>query len=213
MVDHSVAPRYPVILADPPWHFANWGRDVGKRSAASHYPTMPTEAIAALPIRDLAADDCVLFLWVTWPHLYEAKRVIDGWGFTYRTLAFDWIKVRRGLTLHWGMGYWTRSNSEPCLLCTRGNPKRKARDVHQAIWSWEDHAPEALIAKVQTHSQKPDEQYGRIERLVDGPYLELFARRSHDGWDAFGNQVAQSITIPGVASSPARPQPINAELF
>ena len=101
-----------------------------RRSAESHYPTMDIAAIKALPVGELADKDCALFLWITFPMLREAWGVMDAWGFTFRTVAFVWIKqCRKSEGLFTGMGYWTRANAEICLLATRGHPKRAARDV------------------------------------------------------------------------------------
>jgi len=200
--------KYRAILADPPWGFRNFSdkHNPGTRKyggAAQHYDTMSIDEICALPIRDMADDDAVLFIWICWPFLFEldespVNKIIRAWGFQFKTLAFDWVKVRRGLALHFGMGYWTRANSEACLLCTRGKPKRNSPDVSQVIWQWEDYQPETIIAPFRGHSVKPEEQYTRIESLVAGPYLELFARRRRDGWDAFGNQVENSIVLESV---------------
>lgn len=129
----------------------------------------------ALPVASIAADDCVLFLWATYPNLPDAFRVIDSWGFTYKTVAFTWIKTNKDGTPFMGLGYWTRANAEVCLLATRGRPKRKARDV-----------PQVIISRRREHSRKPDEQYEHIMRLVDGPYIELFARYPWPGWAGWG---------------------------
>lgn len=191
--------KYKAILADPPWDFEVWSKDTGSgRSPSAHYDTMTLDDICALPISGLADDDCALFLWAVWPRLFDAQRVIEAWVFTYKTLAFDWVKVRRGLKLHFGMGYWTRANSEPLLLATRGKPKRKDAGIAQVIFDLEDYQPETIIAPFRGHSVKPDEQYTRIEKLVSGPYLELFSRRRREGWDAFGNQVENSIVLESV---------------
>ena len=111
--------KYNVILADPPWSFRAWSSKGMGRSAEQHYPTMRLEDIKALPVSDLAAGDCVLFLWATFPMLKEALEVIDTWGFTYKTVAFTWVKEnRKSPGLFWGLGYWTRANAEVCLLAT-----------------------------------------------------------------------------------------------
>lgn len=111
-----------MIYADPPWRYQNWkGQGVAER----HYPTMPLEDIKALPIAGLAGKDCVLFLWATYPMLQEALEVIRAWGFAFKTVAFTWIKLApKADTIYWGMGYWTRSNAEICLLATKGQPRR-----------------------------------------------------------------------------------------
>lgn len=171
--------HFGVILADPPWRFETWSEKGKGRSPERHYPTMPYPEIVALPVCDLAADDCVLFLWSTWPMLREAIGVMGAWGFTYKTCGFLWVKARNSMPSI-GTGYWTRANSEPCLLATRGHPKRLHADVSQVI-----------IEPRQEHSRKPDEIYRRIERLVGGPYLELFARRRQIGWFSWGNELDQ----------------------
>jgi N6-adenosine-specific RNA methylase IME4 len=181
--------KYDVILADPPWHFNVWSEDTGSgRSASAHYQTMSIEDICALPVLDLAADNCALFLWCVWPSIKDYPwRVIEAWGFEYKTKAFTWVKARRnGFGFHFGMGYYTRANDEPCLLATRGKMPVNSHDVSTIIYS-----------PVQAHSRKPDEQYVKIERLYPGRrYLELFARRQHPGWDVFGDEVENSIVLP-----------------
>lgn len=180
--------HYRAILADPPWAFKAWsGNSIPARNygtADSHYPTQSMEWIADLPVPDYAADDCALFLWICWPTLPEALGIINAWGFTYKTCGFCWVKGN-SLPLFpddfkdkMGLGYWTRANSEVCLLATKGKPKRKHADVRQVIQ-----------APLREHSRKPDCVHERIERLVDGPYLELFARERRPGWDAWGNEV------------------------
>lgn len=184
MFDDLPRQHYGAIYADPPWHYEVWAEG-SARNASSKYKTMPHVAIAAMPVDELAATDCVLFMWVTWPRLIEAFDVIKGWGFAYKTCGFSWIKAdgrqvelfRDDTDPFVGMGYWTRANSEVCLLATRGKPKRLNADVRQAI-----------IEPRRQHSRKPDCVYGRIERLVAGPYLELFARTTRQNWTSWGNQ-------------------------
>ena len=180
--------KYNVILADPPWSFRAWSSKGMGRSAEQHYPTMRLEDIKALPVADLAAEDCVLFLWATFPMLKEAFAVIDAWGFTYKTVAFTWVKEnRKSPGLFWGLGYWTRANAEVCLLATRGSPKRQSAAVHQVI-----------LSPVERHSKKPDEVQERIVTLMgDVSRVELFARQETPGWDVWGNEVECS---PGLAS-------------
>lgn len=176
--------KYGAILADPPWSFAVWSKDTGNgRSAESHYRTMSMDDIAAMPVTDCAADDCILFMWACWPSFPDALRIIEAWGFTFKTMGFVWVKGE-GLPLfpedikdQMGLGYWTRANTEPCILATRGKPKRLDAGVRQVI-----------LDKRREHSRKPDCVHERIERLVDGPYLELFARAPRDGWTVWGNE-------------------------
>lgn len=155
---------------------------------------MPLSEIKALPVADLAEDDCVLFLWVTPPCLPEGLEVIKAWGFRYVTKGFNWVKTYPSGKLVMGLGHYTRANSEDCLLAVKGSPKRLDKSVSQVIW---ENMPETetLITPLREHSRKPDEQYLRIERLFGGPYLELFARRCWPGWDVWGNQVAGGIAF------------------
>ena len=157
------------------------------RNAVSHYDCLDFPALARLPVADLADDDCALFLWAVDPLLDRAMDLIRAWGFAYKTVGFYWVKLNPGakgeasfdrLSSFIGLGYWTRANPEQCLLATRGRPRRRARDVERLV-----------VAPRREHSRKPDLVRERIERLVDGPYLELFARETKPGWDALGAEV------------------------
>lgn len=175
------------IAADPPWTFETRS-DKGKgRSAEQHYGCMSFVDICALPVAELALKDAVLFLWVTDPMLFKARELIEAWGFTYKTIGFNWAKLNAGIdpdvpfhagAFFTGMGYWSRANSELCLLATRGNPKRKHKDVRRLV-----------VAQRREHSRKPDQAYDRMRRLVPGPYLELFARTGRPNWTSWGNEV------------------------
>jgi N6-adenosine-specific RNA methylase IME4 len=177
--DLGVIDGYGAVLADPSWDFRTWSAKGEGRSASQHYSIMSIADVKALPVADLCADDCALFLWATWPTIESAFAVIDAWGFTYKTLAFCWVKTSKSAGQPiMGNGFWTRSNSEVCLLATRGKPKRLNKDVGQVI-----------LEPRREHSRKPDCTYGLIERLVGGPYLELFARRRWPRWDAWGDEL------------------------
>lgn len=193
--DGVPANHFRVILADPPWGFKTYGGGeakpgkAGRGDRAAPYPTMSLSAITSLPVGDLAAPECVLFLWTTDPFLKAAFEVLDAWGFTYKTRAFEWVKLNKGSEtrlwlddsdLFMGGGFWTRSNPEPCLLATRGKPKRLNADVRQVI-----------VSPIREHSRKPDCQYERIERLTAGPYLELFSRTNRPGWTTWGADAGQ----------------------
>lgn len=178
--------KYNIIYADPPWSFQVYS-DKGKgRSPDKHYPTMSIEEISRLPVKEIAAADSVLFMWLTFPMLKEALRVIEEWGFVYKTVAFTWVKLNRKMqSLFWGMGYWTRSNAEICILATKGKPKRCSAGIHQIIMS-----------PIEQHSKKPDEARDRIVNLMgDLPRIELFARQKTPGWDVWGNEVENSIML------------------
>ncbi len=182
---------YNVLHIDCPWSFRVWSKDTGNgRSAESHYPTLTLETLKALPMQSLMGDDCAVFLWATWPLLPEALEVGAAWGLEYKTCAFDWVKLTANGKPHFGMGYYTRANTEPCLLFTQGSPKRIDKGVPQLlVESAQLSLFPPLVAQVQAHSVKPDETYRRIERLTEGPYLDVFARRNRPGWDAIGNEI------------------------
>ena len=141
-----------------------------------------------MPVARVGADDAVLFLWFTWPLLLKALDVITAWGFVYKTIGFDWLKADVSTidlfpdpkTADMKLGFWTRSNGEACLLATRGHPKRLHADVRMGI-----------IEPARQHSRKPDCVHPRIERLVAGPYLELFGRTERPGWTVRGDQVGK----------------------
>ena len=178
--------KYSIIYADPPWKYKVYSPKGLGRSAESHYPTMDTEAICSLPVQELAEKDCALFLWVTLPCLLDGLSVLKAWGFTYKTIAFVWVKQnRKSDSLFWGMGHWTRSNCEFCILATKGHPKRVSAGVHQVIMS-----------HIEEHSKKPQEARDRIVLLMgDVSRIELFARQKTDGWDVWGNEVASDVEL------------------
>lgn len=149
-----------------------------RTTAGCPYPTMRLPALASLPIDALAAPNAILFMWILDSHMEQALQLGRAWGFRYKTVAFTWVKTLRSEpeTPVMSLGYWTRPETEQCLLFARGRPKRLSGAVRQLI-----------VAPRREHSRKPDEQYSRIEQLVGGPYLEMFARHSRPGWTAWGN--------------------------
>lgn len=182
---------YQVIYADPPWRFKSWSDEGKDRSpdamvrqkglAERHYATMDKASICGLldELELPIARDATLLLWAVDCMLPEALEVMEAWGFQFKTVAFTWAKTNRtkpGYSV--GLGYWTRGNPEMCLLGTRGSPKRKSAAVRQLI-----------VSERREHSRKPDEAYERIETLLDGPYIELFARNRRPGWESRGNQL------------------------
>lgn len=184
-------PKYQIILADPPWQFKNYsdkwheGRPES-RWVGNEYKLMGLKDVMALPVESIAAEDAALFLWTTMPHLPDALRVIEAWGFRYKTAAFTWVKQNpSGNGIFTGMGFWTRSNAEICLLATRGKPKRVSKSVKQVI-----------ISPVGRHSEKPAEVRDRIVELMgDVPRIELFARKHAKGWAAWGDEVRSDIDL------------------
>lgn len=185
--------HYAVIVADPPWHFKTRSETRQGRAAKVHYDVMPLDDIKAMPVSTLAAKDAVLMLWVLNSMLPQGLDVMAAWGFKYKTVAFTWAKMtpKSGFCApkwHMSLGYYSRQNTESCLLGVRGKPKRTGKDVRQLI-----------VAPRREHSRKPDEFFESAERLFDGPYLELFSRQPRDGWDAFGNQTNKFAGTPAFA--------------
>lgn len=180
---------YGVIYADPAWTFTTRSDKGKERSPEQHYQCMTLEDIKALPVSNLATKNCVLLMWVIDTHLPMALDVMTAWGFTYKTKGFNWVKLNQDGSPFTGMGFWTRANpedclygtindaEEDCLLGTKGRPQRIAKDVRRLVMS-----------PRREHSRKPDEIRDEIERLVDGPYVELFARETKPGWCSWGNQ-------------------------
>lgn len=180
--------KYNIIYADPPW-FYNDRRNKHTRfcgGAEAHYKTMKVEDIKNLAVKDLAADNCMLFLWVTFPNLQEGLDVIKAWGFKYKTLGFSWIKTnKKNGKPFFGIGYYTKSNCEVCLIGVKGKPIKNSDSVSSVI-----------ISHREEHSKKPEEARKRIVQLCgDLPRIELFARQRVDGWDSWGNEVECDIEL------------------
>lgn len=160
--------KYSIIYADPPWSYSDSGCS---GAAAAQYATMSINELKQLPVNPagggIAADDCVLFMWATYPKMQEALDLIEAWGFKYKSIAFQWIKQNRsGNGYFFGLGRWTRGNTEPCLIAIKGKPKRISAGVGQLVFS-----------PLRRHSQKPAEVRDKIVELMgDLPRIELFAR-------------------------------------
>jgi N6-adenosine-specific RNA methylase IME4 len=170
--------RFRALLADPPWTFATYSAKGRGRSAENHYKTMSLDDIFDFKLPPMA-DDSVLFLWTTDPLLTTALQVMKEWGFRYQTVGFVWAKTNKnGDGFPMGLGFWARSNPEICLMGTRGKPHRIGKDV-----------PKLVVAPRGKHSAKPDEVNHRIRRLVQGPYVEIFARRKIEGWTCLGDEL------------------------
>jgi len=199
---------YEVILCDPPWEYRDKG-NAGKRGASHKYGVLNKAKLKQLDVQSLAAPNCTMFMWVTLPHMTTGLEVMKAWGFKYKTGAFVWIKTPRGdkraykiplvellkamaepkkvvklglewLSLHWGLGHYTRSNAEIVLLGTRGKPKRVDKSVHSVV----------IEQHTGRHSGKPEEVHRRIEKLMgDVSRCELFAREKQPGWDVWGDEI------------------------
>lgn len=189
--------KWRVIYADPPWTFQNRSELGEERNANQHYDTMTIEDIMAMPVADIAEEDAVLFMWVTDPTLDQAMHVIRSWGFEYKTVGFYWVKTWDHVDLECmhetksfpiGTGYISRAGPEQMLVASRGSPSRRIHLIDGELKS------DKSIRRLQfgargLHSQKPTKFYNLIERLYDGPYLELFARARRTGWGSWGNQI------------------------
>ncbi len=178
----STDKKYSVIYADPPWLYNprnNKGTKFGS-GAGGHYGLLSNEQIANLPVERIANRNCALFLWVTFQYLNEQIKIIERWGFTYKTLGFSWIKTNpKNSKPFFGVGYYAKSNCEVCLMGIKGKMKPVSNKVSSCI-----------ISPRRRHSQKPDDVRNRIVELFgDIPRIELFAREQANGWDAWGNEV------------------------
>lgn len=182
---YNTEKKYNIIYADPPWRYGDvhtWHKMGG--GVKRHYNTMSIREIKEMStiIKKIAADNCILFIWATFPNLREALEIIESWGFMYKTLGFSWIKTnKKNKKPCFGIGFYTKSNCEICLLAIKGKPGNliKSNKVSSCI-----------IAERREHSRKPDEVREKITELVgEVPKIELFARQTATGWDCWGNEV------------------------
>ena len=169
--------KYEIIYADPPWHYKDKAL-AGNRGASCKYSTMTIGELEQLPVNEIASKDSVLFMWGTWPQIESVLKLISSWGFNFKTVGFVWIKKTKKNKPVIGMGNYTRSNSEYCLIATKGKGcQRFNKGISQIIES-----------PRRKHSQKPDEVRNRIAELYGNQSrIELFARENVFGWDAWGN--------------------------
>ena len=172
--------KYKIIYADPPWQYRVYSKKGQGKSAENHYHTMNIKDRMALPVDKIADKECILFLWITFPCLKEGIEVMERWGFKYKTCGFNWVKRnKKKNTYFMGLGFWTRSNSEVCLIGTKGQPKRVSKSVSQIC-----------DARIMEHSRKPAEIRVRIVELCgELPRIELFARDKVKGWDSLGDEI------------------------
>ena len=187
--------KYQIIYADPPWSYPESGSKAKVHD--KHYKCMSLEDICNLQVSKITDENCLLFLWVTMPRLFDAQKVIESWGFNYKTVAFNWVKenkraVNKSLFSDnepiddfLGLGSWTRSNSEICLLGVKGKPKKQSSSVRQLV-----------ITPIEKHSKKPNIVKDMIVELCgDLPRIELFARQSTENWNVWGNEVQSDIVL------------------
>lgn len=211
---------YDIIYLDPPWHYNSRANHKTKFRGGvhGHYPTMTMDQIRALPIPDIANKTAAVLMWCTWPYIDEQITLFKHWGFRYRTVAIEWIKlnpkgywtpmadpnyandktyVRYNDAYHsvfFGVGYYTKSNPEPLLLGMRGQLPTMTNSLSNVL-----HAPRGR------HSEKPPEARDRIVQLFgDRPRVELFARDAAPGWDVWGNDVESTAALPGLATPERR---------
>lgn len=173
--------KYKIIYADPPWEYSSdpkskrgiWGL------ADQRYDTMSMDDLKKLPVDNIADDNCILFLWATFPNLQQALDLIKAWGFTFKTVGFVWEKLDKtnNTPKKYGLGWYTRSNCEIVMIGRKGKFDRKSAAVQQIVKS-----------TISEHSKKPDEVRKRILKLCgDISRIELFARTKIHGWDVWGN--------------------------
>lgn len=189
--------KYQIILADCPWKYNSRANHKTRfrGGACGHYNLMSMEDIKALPIKNITAENCALFLWVTFPYLKEQLEVFEARGFQYKTLGWAWLKTNKknGFPF-FGVGYYSKSNMELCLLGIKGRMKPITNSISQVI-----------IAPRGQHSEKPKQVRQKIVELFgDLPRIELFARKpkgqlfndpSFKGWDVWGNEVESDIKL------------------
>lgn len=179
---------YSIIYADPPWAYL-WGtgKNGGNFAPEKHYSTMSTDEICALDVKSLREKNCVLAMWSTSPCIPDALKVMEAWGFKYKTVLFTWVKQNpKALTVVCGAGSYTRSACEYVLLGMRGHIKRISTDVISQV----------VFAPRTGHSRKPPVIREHLVSLFgDLPRIELFARSQTQGWDVFGNEVEDSIRL------------------
>lgn len=168
--------KYKTIYADPPW--PEYGGGKIKRGADKHYDLMKVKDIIALPVTEISEDNAHLYLWTTNNYLPAALEVMKAWGFTYKTII-TWGKDK------FGLGQYFRGQTEHCLFGVRGNLPYKIADGKR------QQGRTLLFAPRREHSQKPPEMRVMIEKVSYEPRIELFARERFDGWDAWGNEIAQ----------------------
>jgi len=179
---------YNIIYADPPWSYNSRANHKTRfrGGACGHYDLMTMKEIKALPVPKLAAENCALLMWCTFPYLDKQIELFKYWGFVYKTVGFNWIKLNsKNGKPFFGVGYYAKSNGEVCLLGIKGKMKPVSNSVSSVI-----------LAERRQHSRKPDEVRDRIVKLFgDVPRIEMFAREKKEGWDSWGNEVENNINM------------------
>jgi len=185
--------KYNIILADPPWSYSDKRDNPTKNNpngaggATKYYNCMKIEDLKKLNVNELADENCMMFMWATFPKLDSALELMKAWGFKYRTVAFVWVKMKNNMSEPRGdgIGFYTNNNAEIVLLGRKGKYWREEKNVRQII-----------LEPKSKHSKKPDEIKERIVRLMGNiPRIELFSRDKTEGWDVWGNEVDSDIKI------------------
>ncbi len=180
----TIGKKYIIIYADPAWKYRdkrkNPDSDRPSKYGGISYDVMENKDIYNLPVNKIADDNCMLFMWVTFPNLQIGLDAIKAWGFDYRTLGFSWIKLnKKNGKPFFGIGYYTKSNCEVCLIGVKGKPIKESNKISSV-----------LMEPREEHSKKPDIVRDKIVQLCGNlPRVELFARNETDGWDVWGNEV------------------------
>lgn len=178
--------KYNIIYADPAWRYndtrsgSGYKNPNGAGGASKHYQTMSLEEICQLKVKDIADDNCMLFLWCTSSLLDYGFEVMKRWKFEYKTVGFVWVKLTKDLSKPYsGMGYYTNQNAEFCLIGLKGKYWREAKNIKQIVQKPREE-----------HSKKPNSIRDDIINLCgDLPRIELFARNKTPGWDVWGNEI------------------------
>jgi N6-adenosine-specific RNA methylase IME4 len=175
--------QYDIILADPPWQYDFETKNKAFGSAMAHYDCMNIENICNLPINKISKKDSLLILWTTCPMLIKSIKVLNSWEFSYRTIIFSWIKINQDRSIRQGIGNYTMSNIEICLLGKKGNGIKRIRK----------NIPQVITAPISKHSEKPEKVREYIDLLYGSKYskIELFARKTYDDWDSWGNELME----------------------
>ena len=187
LLELARAEQFATVLADPPWQFQNrTGKVAPEHRRLSRYPTMDLGAICDLPVGDVVAGTAHLYLWVPNALLPDGLRVMDAWGFKYKT-NIVWQKIRKdGGPDGRGVGFYFRNVTEMLLFGVRGSNARTLAPGRRQV--------NFLASQKREHSRKPDEQYDLIESCSPGTYLEMFARGQRPGWVNWGNQAVEDYT-------------------
>ena len=171
--------KYEIIYADPPW---DYNKKIGASVASEQYLTLKIDQVKSyLEDNTIETEEnAILFLWVTFPLLEEGLETIKAWGFKYKTCGFNWIKTDKEGKPCWGIGHYTKSNSELCLLATKGD----------GLPILSNNISQIILSERREHSRKPEEIREKIVELVGNrKRIELFARQKTEGWDVWGNEV------------------------